>query len=61
MTGTILERFHATGMSIKRLLDLSGVPYNSCHGLVNGVRSVTLDTADKLCRVLDLELRKRKG
>jgi len=57
MAALIRVRFQASGMSIKQLADRSGVYYSAVHGFINGDRGTNLSTAEKLCRVLGLELR----
>ena len=53
----IRERFRKSRMSIKRLAKRAGVPYAAAHGVVRGTRDPMLSTANKLCKVLGLELR----
>jgi plasmid maintenance system antidote protein VapI len=52
-----------SGLSLNALSKASGVPYMAVHGLARHDRAVTIDTAGKLCAVLNLELRPigRKG
>jgi len=60
MEEIIRERFRKSGLSIKRLTDLAESPYASVHDFLVGKGTVTLPTADKLCRVLGLVLVKQK-
>ena len=57
MIELILERFRASGLSIKQLSDRSGVPYGAVHPIIAGKRDPQLSTVEKLCRVLGLALR----
>jgi len=57
LSDTIRDAFQQSGMSIKRLATLSGIPYSAAHGIVNATRDPQLTTAAKLCEVLGLELR----
>ena len=57
MANLIRERFRKSGLSIKKLADLAGVPYAAAHGFVRGTRDPVLSTAAKMCKVLGLELR----
>ena len=66
MANLIRGRFRKSGLSIKKLADLAGVPYAAAHGFVRGTRDPVLSTAAKMCKVLGLKLRpvratKRKG
>ena len=60
MAERIRTAFRASGLSMKRLSELSGVPYAGVHGFVNRTRDPALSTAAKLCKVLGLELRPAK-
>lgn len=57
MCDLIRATFRASGLSMKRLSDESGVAYQSVHALLTGDRDPALSTVVKLCKVLDLELR----
>ena len=66
MNELIRATFRASGMSMKRLSDESGVAYQAVHAMMTGNRDPALSTVARLCRVLRLELRpvrrgKRKG
>ena len=61
MANLIRKRFKQSGLSIKRLSELSGVPYAGCHATIGGTRDPALSTAARLCKVLGLELRVQKG
>jgi len=53
----IRTKFRASGMSIKKLAEWSGVPYAAVYGLIHGTNDARLSTATKICRVLGLELK----
>ena len=63
-SGDIEEQFRQavlnSGMSRYRLSKMTGVAEAVLSNFVNGHRSLTLTTAAKLAKVLDLELRPRK-
>ncbi len=61
MAETIRQRFDTSGLSIKKLAELSDVPYASAHGLMNGTRDALLMSAHKMCEVLGLELSAKEG
>ena len=62
MIDLIRAEFRRSGLSMKKLSERAGVPYASVHGVVNGTRDPMMSTAQKLCKVLGLELiRKQKG
>lgn len=66
MAELIQAAFRSSGLSMKQLAERSKVHYASVHGLIVGGRDPALSTADKICKVLGLELRtvgrgKRKG
>ena len=57
--------FGASGWSIKRLADQSGVQYASVHGFATAKRDISTGVAARLCKALGLRLtadkrRKRK-
>jgi ribosome-binding protein aMBF1 (putative translation factor) len=56
MGDVIRAAFQKSGLSIKKLAERSRVPYASVHATIVGERDPLLSTADKLCRVLELEL-----
>lgn len=60
MTDVIRRAFRESGLSIKRLSVLSGVPYASCHGLLTGNRDIHISTLERLSKDLGLELVRRK-
>ena len=65
MADLIRQAFNASGMSMKRLADLSGTRYASVHGFfATGQRDPQLSTIQAWCKVLGLglrlETRKRK-
>jgi plasmid maintenance system antidote protein VapI len=53
---TILAKIKDSGMSQYRLAQESGVSTPVISRFVSGQRTLTLETADKLCRVLGLKL-----
>jgi plasmid maintenance system antidote protein VapI len=53
----IRQAVAATGKSVNAVASESGVPQAVLHRFVTGKRGITLDTADKLCTYLHLELR----
>ncbi len=57
MGDLIRATFRKSGLSVNELSHRSGVPYASVHGLIAGTRDPALSTADKICKVLGLELR----
>ncbi len=59
MADIIRRAFRESGLSIKRLSVLSGVPYSACHGLLTGNRDVHISTVEKLSKVLGLKLVRR--
>lgn len=63
MLAMLRAAFEESGMSIKRLSDLSGVAYAPTHAAVTGQRDPQLSTVERLGKVLGLELRRtrRKG
>lgn len=63
MLPTIRDSFRASGLSMKQLAERADVPYAAIHGLIcDPDRDPKLSTVAKVCRVLGLELkRRRKG
>ncbi len=61
MGDLIRAQFHKSKLSVNELSHRSGVPYASVHGLIAGTRDPALSTALKICKVLGLELRPRRG
>ena len=55
---TIREAVRATGQSTNAVAKAAGVPQPVLHHFLAGARGITLETAEKLCRHLGLELRK---
>lgn len=60
MAGLIRKAFRESGMSLKRLSDLSGTRYASVHAFFTADRDPQLSTIQKWCDVLGLELRPAK-
>ena len=63
MIETLKKAYTKSGLSLKKLSELSGVCYASVHATFTGDRDPQLSTVQKLSRVLGLELTvsKRKG
>ena len=66
MVEILRQAFRESGMSLKRLSDLSGTRYASVHAFFTAERDPQLSTIEQWCQVLGLELRpvlrgKRKG
>jgi transcriptional regulator with XRE-family HTH domain len=57
---TIKQLLAATGESVNSLAKQSGVPQPVLQRFLSGQRSLTLETVEKLCVFLGLELRKRE-
>ena len=56
MAERIRRAFRESGMSLKRLSDLSGTRYASVHAFFTGERDPQLSTVERWCRVLGLRL-----
>ena len=66
MVEILRQAFRESGMSLKRLSDLSGTHYASVHAFFTAERDPQLSTIERWCQVLGLEMRpvlrgKRKG
>ncbi len=63
IANTIRQRFEASGWSIKRLADTTGVPYSAVHAFLQSGADIRVSTASKLAEALGLRLvaDKRKG
>ncbi len=48
--------FHESGWSLKRLTEVSGTAYASTHGFFVNDRHATVESVEKWCRALGLEL-----
>lgn len=57
MQQVIQRAFLDSGLSIKKLAEATKLPYSVAHGAVTGSTDPCLSTAEKICRVLKLELR----
>jgi len=60
----IREAFRASGLSIRRVSKLAGLPYSATYCLLLGQTDGRMSTATKVCNVLGLELtasKRRKG
>lgn len=57
----ILREVEERELTGYRLAKLSGVGQPVIARFLNGSRSVSLETASKICEALDLELRSRRG
>ncbi len=60
MARLIRQAFRESGMSLKRLSDLSGTRYASVHAFFTADRDPQLSTIQRWCDVLGLELRLAK-
>ena len=63
---TLRQAASDSGWSMKRIADEGGLHYASVHGFLVSNRTLTLETASKLCELFGLELRpvrrsKKKG
>lgn len=56
LTDSVREAFRRSGLSVKRLSVLSGVPYASAHAFVAGDRDPRASTLEKLAAALGLTL-----
>ena len=61
LANAIRVSFRASGWSIKRLADESGVPYASVHGFATAKRDISTGVGSRLCRALGLRLTADKG
>ena len=57
LAAIIRQAIAERGLSMLAVAKQTGLHYASVHGFVGGYRDITLTTATKMCRVLDLELR----
>jgi DNA-binding phage protein len=57
MRQVIQRAFAKSGLSIKKLSEMTKLPYAAAWGALKGKTNPQLDTVEKLCRVLELELR----
>lgn len=59
----VQRRFRQSGLSINALAKQTGLNYQSVHGFLRGYRDLRVTNLDRVCKVLNLELRyvKRKG
>ena len=53
---TLREAARASGMSMKRIADEAGLHYATVHGFLASNRTMTLQTASRLCELLGLAL-----
>lgn len=60
MTELIREAFRESGLSMKRLAEKSDSHYASIHGFLVTGRDLKLTTAQRVCAVLGLELRRTR-
>jgi len=61
LADTIKQAVAATGKSVNAAASESGVPQAVLQRFVTGQRGITLDTAERLCAYLNLELRAAKN
>ena len=57
MGNLIRSTFTRSGMSIKQLAKRADVGYATAHGLIRGSLNPNLAIVERICTVLDLELR----
>ena len=57
---TLRKAIEDSGMSQNQLSELSGVHRAQINRFVSGERTLTLESAEKIAKVLKLELKKRK-
>ncbi len=57
MGNLIRSTFARTGMSIKQLSKRADVGYATAHGLIRGTLNPSLSIVERICWVLELELR----
>lgn len=56
LADTLKQAVAATGMSVNAVASQSGVPQAGLQRFLKGQRGMTLDTAERLCAYLQLEL-----
>jgi len=56
MQQTIRRAFLESGLSIKKLSDMTKLPYSVAHGAVTGSTDPCLSTVERISKVLGLEL-----
>jgi plasmid maintenance system antidote protein VapI len=61
MAGIIADRIKGLGLTAYRVAKISGVSAVMVQRFLNGERGLTLATADKICKALDLVLAVRPG
>ena len=57
---TLREAIKGSGLNITRLAELSGVDKGQISRFVNEERTLTLESAEKIAKVLKLELKPKK-
>jgi predicted transcriptional regulator len=57
MKQVIQQTFATSGMSIKKLSEITHLPYAAVYGAVKGSTDSQLNTIEPICKVLGLELR----
>ena len=57
MRQVIQRAFVSSGLSIKKLSEMTKLPYSAVYGAVKGTTAPRLTTVDKICKTLGLELR----
>ena len=57
MKETIQRAFARSGLSIKKLSEITKLPYSAAYGAVKGTTDPRLSTVQKICTALELELR----
>jgi hypothetical protein len=61
VSASLREAVRNSGASLYRISKDSGVPYATLHRFVLGGGNLVLESLDKLCAYLGLELTKKKG
>jgi len=57
MQQVVQQAFVESGLSIKKLSEITRLPYSVAHGAVTGSTDPQLSTVERICKVLELELR----
>ncbi len=60
MQQIIRRAFAETGLSIKKVAEATELPYSVAHGALTGSTDPCLSTVEKICKLLELELRPAK-
>ena len=60
MREVIQRAFTRSGLSIKKLSEVTKLPYSAAYGAVKGTTDPQLSTVEKICKALGLSLRETK-